>query len=165
MWDREENSKFKTIGSCVLKASTVKCWLIPLINLQSTLDRYLEQHMIDIWIDTHSALGWHSINILTESRGFTKLKSKFSIDDVETKKAFSLIRSCICETVKILNDILLTNSHLAKIGLIQSNLCTFCNTDVETIDHFFFTVFTHVHFAKNLNLIGLLQPKNKGNLS
>ena len=32
----------------------------------------------------------------TESRGFTKLKSKFSIDDVEIKKAaFSLIRSCI----------------------------------------------------------------------
>ena len=28
----------------------------------------------------------------TESRGFTKLKSRFSIDDVETKKAF-----CICE--------------------------------------------------------------------
>ena len=34
----------------------------------------------------------------TESRGFIKLKSKFSIDDVEAKKAFSLIRSCICET-------------------------------------------------------------------
>jgi len=35
---------------------------------------------------------------VTEFRGFTKLKSKLSIDDVETKKAFSLIRSCICET-------------------------------------------------------------------
>ena len=50
----------------------------------------------------------------TESRGFIKLKSKFSIDDVETKKAFSLIRTCICETYvqffqfKILNDILPT---------------------------------------------------------
>ena len=66
----------------------------------------------------------------TESRGFTKLKSKFSIDDVETKKASSLIRSCICEKYvqcfqfKILNDILFTNSRLAKIGLIKrlSNL-------------------------------------------
>ena len=64
----------------------------------------------------------------TESRGFTKLKSKFSIDDVETKEAFSLIRTCICETYvqcfqfKILNDILFTNSRLAKIGLIQSDL-------------------------------------------
>ena len=80
----------------------------------------------------------------TKSRGFTKLKSKFSIDEVETKKAFLLIRSCICETYvqcfqfKILNDILFTNSRLAKIGLIQSDLCTFCNTDVETTDHLFF---------------------------
>ena len=37
----------------------------------------------------------------TESRGFTKLKSKFSIDDVETKKAFSLIRSCICDAFSL----------------------------------------------------------------
>ena len=80
----------------------------------------------------------------TKSRGFAKLKSKFSIDDVETKKAFSLIRSCICETFvqcfqfKILNDILFTNCRLAKIGLIQSDLCTFCNTSAETIDHLFF---------------------------
>ena len=72
------------------------------------------------------------------------MKSKFSIDDVEIKRAFSLIRSCICETYiqcfqfKILNDILFTNSRLAKIGLIQSDLCTFCNTGAETIDHLFF---------------------------
>ena len=63
---------------------------------------------------------------------------------METKKAFTLIRSSICETYvqcfqfKILNDILFTNSRLAKIGLIQSDLCTFCNTGVETIDHLFF---------------------------
>ena len=54
------------------------------------------------------------------------------------KKAFSLKRTCICETYvqcfqfKILNDILFTNSRLAKIGLIQSDLCTFCNIGVET---------------------------------
>ena len=87
----------------------------------------------------------------TESRGFTKLKSKFSIDDVETKKAFSLIRTCICETYvqcfqfKILNDILFTNSRLVKIGLIQSDLCTFCNIGVETVDHlFFYCVYSRV---------------------
>ena len=63
---------------------------------------------------------------------------------MEIKKAFLLIRSCICETYvqcfqfKILNDILFTNSRLAKIGLIQSDLCTFCNTGAETIDHLFF---------------------------
>ena len=73
-----------------------------------------------------------------------KLKSKFSIDDVETRIAFPLIRSGTCETFvqfsqfKILNDILFTNSRLAKIGLIQSDLCTFCKTSRETIDHLFF---------------------------
>ena len=61
-----------------------------------------------------------------------------------------------CFQFKILNDILFTNSRLAKIGLIQSDLCTFYNTSAETIDHLFFTVFTHVHFGKNLNLIGSL---------
>ena len=68
--------------------------------------------------------------IATESKGFTKLKFKFSIDDVEVRKAFSLMRSYICETFvqrfqfKILNDITFTNSRLAKIGLTQSDLCT-----------------------------------------
>jgi len=78
----------------------------------------------------------------TESRGFTKLKSKFA--DAETKKAFALIRSCICETYvqcfqfKILNDMVFTISRLAKIGKIRSDLYTFCSTGVETIDHIFF---------------------------
>ena len=82
--------------------------------------------------------------IATESKGFTKLKLKFSIDDVEARKAFSLMRSYICETFvqcfqfKILNDITFTNSRLAKIGLTQSDLCTFCSTFRETIDHLFF---------------------------
>ena len=43
-----------------------------------------------------------------------------------------------CFQFKILNDILFTNSRLAKIGLIQSDLCTFCNIGVETIDHLLF---------------------------
>ena len=90
------------------------------------------------------------------------MKSKFSIDDVEIKMAFSLIRTCICETYvqcfqfKILSGVLFTNSRLAKIGLIQSDLYTFCNIGVETIDHLFLSVFTLVYFGKNLNLIGSL---------
>ena len=44
-------------------------------------------------------------------------------------------------SLKILNDIQFTNSRLAKIGLIQSDPCTFCNIGVETIDHLFFHCF------------------------
>ena len=65
--------------------------------------------------------------------------------------SFSLIRTCICETYvqcfqfKILNDILFTNSPLSKIGLIERDLCTFCNIDVETVDHlFFYCVYSRV---------------------
>ena len=72
------------------------------------------------------------------------MESKFSIDDDEAKKAFSLIRSCISETYvhnfqfKILNGILFTNFCLANIGLIRSDLYCFYNTCPETIDHLFF---------------------------
>ena len=43
-----------------------------------------------------------------------------------------------CFQFKLLNDILYINYRLAKIGLIQSDLCTFYNTTVETIDHLIF---------------------------
>ena len=109
-------------------------------NLKS-VTKFLIQHLASLGIST---VCLYPVRRATESRGFTKLKSKFSIDDVETKKAFSLLRSCICETYvqsfqfKILNNILFTNSRLAKVGIIQSDLCTFCNTGAETIDHLFF---------------------------
>ena len=63
----------------------------------------------------------------TDSRDLTKWKSKLFIDDVETKKV-SLIRTCICETYvqcfqfKILNDILFTNSRLAKIDITTQRM-------------------------------------------
>ena len=54
------------------------------------------------------------LNKVTQSRGFSKLKSKFSFDDAEVKKAFSLCKSAM--GVSMLNDITSTNSCLAKIG-------------------------------------------------
>ena len=84
----------------------------------------------------------------TEFRGFIKLKSKFSIDDVESKPAFSLMRSCICKTYvqwfqfKILNGILFANPHLAKIGLIESDLCTFLVRKQLIFFFFFYCVYS-----------------------
>ena len=50
---------------------------------------------------------------------------------------------------KILNDILFTNSRLAKIGVIQSDLCTFCSTCPETIDDlFFYRVYSRAFWEK-----------------
>ena len=54
-----------------------------------------------------------------------------------------------CFQFKILNDILFTNSRLAKIGLIQSDLSTFCNIGVKTKDHlFFYCVYSRVFWEE-----------------
>ena len=58
--------------------------------------------------------------------------SDFNLSEEETGKAFVLAQSVALETfvqcfqVKILNDILFLNlTRLAKIGRVQSDLCTF----------------------------------------
>ena len=78
------------------------------------------------------------------SRGFCKLMSNFSLSEEETCKAFILTKSVAVETFaqcfqfKILNDILFLNTRLAKIGKIPSDLCTFCQSSQETLEHFFY---------------------------
>ena len=64
--------------------------------------------------------------------------SDFNLSEGETRKAFVLAKSVALETFvqcfqfKILNDILYLNTRLQKIGRIQSDLCTFCQTSPET---------------------------------
>jgi len=78
------------------------------------------------------------------SRGFYKLMSDFNLTEEETRKAFVIVKSVALETFaqcfqfKILNNILFLNTQLAKIGKIQSDLCTFCQTSRETLEHFFY---------------------------
>ena len=78
------------------------------------------------------------------SRGFVKLMSDFNLSEEETRKAFLLAKSVALETCvecfqfKILNDILFLNTRLAKIGRIRSDLCSFCQTSPETLEHFFY---------------------------
>ena len=40
---------------------------------------------------------------------------------------------------KFLHRILATNSFLKKIGITQSDLCTFCKTEVESLIHLFWS--------------------------
>jgi len=64
------------------------------------------------------------------SRGFTKWKENFCLDDTAVSKAFLMVRSISSETFirsfqfKILNDITFTNHRLAKKGYAQNGLCT-----------------------------------------
>ena len=70
--------------------------------------------------------------------------SDFNLSEEETRKAFVLAKSVALETFvqcfqfKILIDILFLNIRLAEIGRIQSDLCTFCQTSPETLQHFFY---------------------------
>ena len=70
--------------------------------------------------------------------------SDFNLSEEETRKAFVLAKSVALETsvqcfqFKILNDILFPNTRLEKIGRIQSDPCTFCQTSPETLEHFFY---------------------------
>jgi len=70
--------------------------------------------------------------------------SNFSLSEEETCKAFILTKSVAVETFapcfqfKILNDILFLNTRLAKIGKIPSDLCTFCQSSQEALEHFFY---------------------------
>ena len=47
---------------------------------------------------------------------------------------------------RLINRILATNSYLKKIGYIQSDLCTFCSQDKETILH----LFSECQFSRNV---------------
>ena len=84
------------------------------------------------------------------SRGFSKLKEKFSLNDETVSKAFLNVRTISSETFvrsfqfKILNDITFTNHRLAKIGYVPNDLCTFCGIESETICHLFF----ECHFSR-----------------
>ena len=97
--------------------------------------------------------------------------SDFSLSEDEVSKAFILIKSVVSETFvqsfqfKILNDILFLNSRLAKIGMIQNDLCTFCQASQETVKHLFFQCVHSKKFWNDFENYWLsLTKKNKGNL-
>ena len=78
------------------------------------------------------------------SRGFSKWKEKFGLDNTTVSKAFLNVRSTLSETFvrsfqfKILNDIMFTNYRLAKIGYVPNCLCAFCGIESETVCHLFY---------------------------
>jgi len=77
------------------------------------------------------------------SRGFTKLKNDFDLDDITVSKVFLNLLSDSSETfirsfqLKLLDDIVFTNKRLAKLGHILHDACTFCKEETETIYHLF----------------------------
>jgi len=69
------------------------------------------------------------------SRGFTKLKEDFDLDDISVSKAFLNLKAVSSETfirsfqINFLDDIIYTTVQLAKIGYVLKDTCTFCDVD------------------------------------
>ena len=77
--------------------------------------------------------------------------STFSLTEDETRKAFTLIKTVVLETFVqcFQSSFLFLNFRLAKIGIIYTDLCTFCQVSSETVEHFFFQC------TSNLQTFGL----------
>ena len=89
------------------------------------------------------------------SRGFTKLKDDFDLDDITVSKVFLNLKAVSSETFvrsfqfKFLDDIIYTNVRLAKIGYVPKDTCTFCEVDSETVLHLFYECpFTNLFLKK-----------------
>ena len=78
------------------------------------------------------------------SRGFTKLKDDFDLDDMTVSKDFLNLKTVSSETFirsvqfEFLDDVIYTNVRLAKIGYVPKDTCTFCDVDSETVLHLFY---------------------------
>ena len=72
------------------------------------------------------------------------LKHYFNLTDDQLKKVFVLPHNLAFEPYvrafqyKILNSILYINSKLYKIGYTADDKCSFCESEPETLPHFFF---------------------------
>ena len=72
------------------------------------------------------------------------MQDKYDIDSISLSKIYLLSRTVCLETYlrdfqfKILNYITCTNILLKKMGKVDSDLCSFCNTYREYIEHLFY---------------------------
>ena len=87
-----------------------------------------------------------------------KLQSEFSIDATNLTMFYSLPKSVCLETYlrdfqfKVLNYITCSNMLLKKMGIVESDLCTFCNLTNEDIEHLFFSCSFSFLFWKDFEL-------------
>ena len=85
-----------------------------------------------------------------------KLQDKYSDTAVDWEKVYSLAFNVTLESklrefqYKILNCIVYTNEKLFRFGLTDSPCCTFCQEDIESIEHLFFSCKVTSDFWKHV---------------
>ena len=86
-----------------------------------------------------------------------KLQDKYSDTIVDWEKVFSLAFNVTLESklrefqYKILNCILYTNEKLFRLGLTDSPCCTFCQEDIESIEHLLFSCKVSFEFWQHVS--------------
>ena len=94
----------------------------------------------------------------TLPNGANKLQSEFNIDVTNLTRVYSLPKLVCLETYlrdfqfKVVNYITCTNILLKKMGIVESDLCTFCNLTKEDIEHLFFSCSFSLIFWKDFEL-------------
>ena len=85
-----------------------------------------------------------------------RLQDKYSDTAVDWEKVYSLALNFTLESklrefqYKILNCIVYTNEELFRFGLTDSPCCTFCQEDIESIEHLFFSCKVASDFWKHV---------------
>ena len=88
--------------------------------------------------------------------GAPKLRTKFNLNVSEISKVIALPYVTTKDNklrelqFKLIHNILFTKFKLLKIGKVDSSLCAFCSSDIETIDHLFITCQITVQFWSEL---------------
>ena len=99
------------------------------------------------------------------------MQSEFNIDATILTIFYSLAKLVCLETylcdfqIKVLNYITCTNLLLKKMGIVQSDLCTFCNLTNDDIEHLFFICTPSLKFWKDFKLCWKKCTNSNSNLT
>ena len=87
----------------------------------------------------------------------TKWDQIFPNIDLNWKVIYTVPKVC-CKNTKlhwfqyrIVHRILATNDLLVKMNIKQNNLCTFCNEEIEKLEHYFGNAILSIRFGKMLS--------------
>ena len=155
----------------------VQCHFLEFLGIKTAVENYIRQLGIDLITDpfplTNRVLPFNVELILKSSKGSQDMykllvyktvspKSQAKWDqlfqnlELNWKIIYNIPKIC-CKNTKlhwfqyrILHRILATNDLLTKMNIKQNNLCTFCNEEIEKLEHLFWHCNTVNIFWENI---------------
>ena len=109
-------------------------------------NQYIYRMLINNTVTPSSQLKWREIF----PNDFHKLEWKKIYSNIYKTSIDSILRSF---NYKFLMRIIPTNKLLLKYKLVESSLCSFCNTDIESIEHLYWECFETQKLWRELNVL------------